>query len=527
MKELKYQLDKQSAKGALTVVRPNEDREEISLVYTTKEKKKKTKFHNYVFDYDFNKVFDEAGEEPKFKKKGSRGKYRGEAYEYDAVSMEPNLTGVLVAKIEHVSGKWSGFLGRYIEKRKFLKKEKLKTADDRKILMDRQWGLENGDALVLGKPKLRPKDYKTKSGVRLLIRVNNKLEIIEEVPFDFGYATSVVSAWVVGKYYYAIYAPMKLAGTPKAKDPTAYSLVKINTETTKIELNKKFNAKIGDWNVQSTVMSEDGSIVFVGPGNEGKHEKLQTFPVTPGLVKFDAFQVVTLKPNGDIKVSMCTNDDINKKGVKYPTEKKLTKYNGKKYEFRSAEVLPSGGVVVSLQDWKMAKLKDPVGIGFSDRKVFLETIFIHFNGNGELVGYYPVPGAKKEGLSNSLDVRQYANDYVVFEDNDPNKLNILIIQPHHTEQIWSYDTDLGLTANGGVTTTTTKTVTATPVYFPRFVQIDTKSRSFSKTKDIGDQKYFMYDSQSVFPINGGKEIIFLGEGKGRILYMAKFDLTQD
>ena len=142
-KELKYQLDRKSAKGALTVVRPNEDREEISLVYTTKEKAKKTKFHNFVFDYNFEQVFEEEGEEPKFKRKGSKGKHRGERYEYDAVSMEPNLTGVLVAKIEHVEGKWVGILGRYVEKKKFLKKEKLRTEDDRKIYMDGQWSLDN------------------------------------------------------------------------------------------------------------------------------------------------------------------------------------------------------------------------------------------------------------------------------------------------------------------------------------------------------------------------------------------------
>ncbi len=524
-KETTFKLDKKSAKGYLSVIRTDDDRQEISLVYNTKEKKKKTMFMNYVFDYDFNLISEEAGSEPKFKSKGGKkGKNRGDSYEYDEIKLETKglyAGGTLTGTKIHVTAKWSWFFGRYMFKRKVLQKEKIKSSDDRKLFLRGSVTLENGDALALVAPKHKIKDIKDNAGIQHLVLIKSDFTVAKQVDFDLYYESGIVGYYVAENFMYAIYAPIKMLGGPKCKDGSEYTIVKIDIEKVEVVSKTKFNTKVGDWSIMDMQASKKG-ITFVGPGVIKSATKIKGWAVDPNLDKFDSFQIVHMNNEGKVTVALTTNDEINSKAVKFPTEKKMIKYNGKKYDFIGVKQIgDDGDIIVAMQDWKMSKASAG-GFKTYEIKTYQEMVYLQFGIDGKLKGYYAIPStAKDRGLfKDVLDIRQYKADFMVLESSNSNILDLLIFQPHHTERLVDYDTDYTFG-------TTTKTVTSTPMYYPRFIQIDFKAKKFTQTIDIGNQKYFLYDKEAVQTINTGSELLFIGESTNdRTLYMARFDLTK-
>lgn len=505
VKETTLKIENKAARGYLSVVRQDDNREELSLTYVTKDGNKKTKFHNYLFDYDLNKIMDEDGEEPKTKIKG---KNRGENYEMDIVSIEPNMMGTLVGRIEHVKGRWSGFLGHYIKTSKLLKKEKLRNSDDRKLFFKGQMELINGDVLVLVKPKNKPKDIKDKAGIFHVIRVNTNLDIVSETTFDVTYEFDPITVWAGEEHMYAILAPVKMYGGPKNKQPLTHYFVKIDTETGKVVAKEPFETKVGEWNIQSIVESKYG-VTILGLGNESKAGKINATATNWAQEKFDSYQIVHFDTNNKLKrVSLTSNDEINDKAIVTPGEKKSPKYNGKKYDFIGIETTTHGDIVVAMQDWKMVQ----------ESKVYDELILLHFNKEAKLEGYYSVEStAKKQGVigGTAFDMRSVPSSFTVFNSGDK-LLNIIIIQPHHSEDIVEYDYWSG-----------TKTTTITPKFYPRLAQINLENQEFIYLHDLGDQEYFLYNNvESIIPINDGNQFIFIGESKNdKDIYLGKYDLS--
>jgi hypothetical protein len=524
VKESTFQLDKKSAKGYLSVVRIDDDRQEISLVYNTKEKKKKTLFMNYVFDYDLNKISEGTGEEPKFKSKGKKGKNKGDAYEYDEITLVskgmPGGGGTLTGMVKHVKVKWSNFQGKYLYNRKTITKEKIRSSDDRKLYLRGSVTLDNGNALAFVAPKHKLKDIKTKAGIQLIVLVKPDFTVAKELEFNLVYESNIVGYFVAEEFVYAIYAPIKLMGGPKCKDGSEYTIVKVDINKTEVVSTTKFHSKVGEWNILDIQLSDKG-ITFVGPGNIKSAGKVKNIATDLTIEKFDAFQLVHMNNQGEVKVAVTSNDEINKNAVIFPTEKKITKYNGKKYDFLGVQQIgEEGDIIVAMQDWKIAKLAAPGTVKFYDVKVYQEMVFLQFSVEGKLKGYYAIPStAKKEGISDALDVRQFRADFLTLDSGNPNALEILIFQPHHTERLVEYDKDF-------FSGSSSRTETSTPMYYPRFVQIDFAKKEYSMTVDIGDQKYFLYDKEAVQIINDGTEILFLGESKNdRTLYMARFSIA--
>lgn len=524
-KETTFKLDKKSAKGYLSVVRTDDDRQEISLVYNTKEKKKKTMFMNYVFDYDFNLVSEEAGSEPKFKsKRNKRGKYRGDDYEYDEIKLETKglyAGGTLTGTAIHVTAKWSGFFGKYMFRRKVIKKEKIKSSDDRKLFLRGSVTLENGDALALVAPKHKIKDMQTKAGIQHLVLIKPDFTVAKQIDFDLYYESGIVGYYVFENFMYAIYAPIKYLGGPKCKDGSEYTIVKIDMEKVAVISMTKFNTKVGDWNIMDMQVSKKG-VTFVGPGIIKTASKVKGMAADTTLEKFDSFQIMHMSNEGKITVALTTNDEINSKAVKFPTEKKATKYNGKKYDFLGVQQIgDDGDIIVAMQDWKTSKA-NAGGFKTYEMKTYQEMVYLQFGIDGKLKGYYAIPStAKDRGLfKDVLDIRQFKADFLVLESSNADVLDLLIFQPHHTERLVDYDNDYTFG-------TTTKTVTSTPMYYPRFIQIDFKAKKFTQTIDIGNQEYFLYDKEAVQIISNGSELLFIGESTNdRTLYMARFDLTK-
>ncbi len=505
VKETTLKIENKAARGYLSVVRQDDSREELSLTYVTRDGNKKTKYHNYLFDYDLNKITDEEGVEPKTKIKG---KNRGENYEMDVVSIEPNMMGKIVGRIEHVKGRWSGFLGQYITTRTLVKKEKLRNSDDRKLYFKGQMELVNGDVMILVKPQIKPKDVKTQAGIFHVIRVNTNLDIVSEVTFDLRYEFDPIVVWGGEEHMYAIMAPIKLMGGPKNKETSKYYYLKFDLETGKVVAKESFESKVGEWNIQSLVESKNG-VTILGPGNESKVGKIGMTPTNWEQEKFDSYQIVHFDSNDKLKrVALTTNEQINDKAIITPGEKKAPKYNGKKYDFIGIETTSHGDIVVAMQDWKMVQ----------ESKVYDELILLHFNKEAKLEGYYSVEStAKKQAIigGSAFDMRSVPSSFTVFNSGEK-LLNIIIIQPHHSEDIVEYNY-----------WDNTKTTTITPKFYPRLAQINLATQEFIYLEDLGNLDYFLYNNvESIIPINDGNQFIFIGESKSdKDIYLGKYDLS--
>lgn len=525
-KENRIQVEKKN-RGYLGNVVVDEIRKQIDMVFVTKEKTKKIKFHVYQFDYDLNLV-NEFSDEQELEK--ARGKYKWFTHKggedevtYQGVTVTGNLTGQTVFQQKEIIRKFSWATGSYKYKTKMGDKLKPKTEDGKKLFFYAGLDLdETGEAISL--MGLRGKGVK-ELGKEMyhyqVAKVNKDLDIVNKEEMIFDYMAYPIYNGLIksndpngqseGDWAF-VFAPFKAGGYKKiADDPRDYIYARVGRDG-KIKHRITFKTKAHSWKVTG-VYERDGQVLLYGPGKTKKIEKayMKMGESYQAQEKgFEAFQIVSIKEG---KIDFITSNplvDFETKALKPEGQKKVRVYDGRKVEVRGMDFLSSGEFIINAQDWAT----DIRGNGNVYKTVFV----FHFNKVGNLISSYGIDNPQDGWGSGADGVRGIPMDAATFEGQN-GKYYWLSIFPK-TVHTWKE-----ISGNYEITYTQ-------PRYAGFFGEIDPASKKANFSL-LGGEDVYLFNKYPWVSIENGTKRIFLGfvggktgGNKQREFWLGKFDPAQ-
>ncbi len=553
---------KSKNKGYLGNVVVDDVKQQFDMVFVTKDNNRKVEYEVYQFDYDFNLINNFKDAERKLKSKSKNKTYKGDYQEIVGVTASPNMTGKLVLRKTLYINQWNWWKGGYETTKKLLDKEKPKEiggdGDDkkRKLFYTAHKDIaDKGELLVcalinkgiMSMAKEADREY-------LLMHIDKDLNVVKKTPIKFDHPQSLLISkeledtdeWLL------VFAPYSAQGMGKLADENSNNLTYIRIdEAGNVKERFNFNSKCNEWAIfDAYTIGND--VYFYGAGNINKPEKNYTKP--PFCVTFDAMpaagdaetrlttlesmkfgylQVVKISGGKAEFVSAVSIDDINAKGIKPASQKKLREFDGKKFILNGVNITSNGDVFISGQDFKIDNMGDVKG------RVYKDLLMFHFDKAGEFKRYYGVENTAKPAglLGGAGGAKSFPSEFSVYESPNGKELfwNVFLVQDVDVD--CSSETSVGLT-----TTTTTTTCVYTPLYQGKLGKIDLTSGDISDFKTFGGKDYYLYldledngkgkDSPYI-TINGGKQVVYIARQRkggmsgnerwGNSLWFGKFD----
>lgn len=552
---------KSKNRGYLGNVVVDDTKQQFDMVFVTKDNNRKVEYEVYQFDYEFNLLNNFKEAERKVKSKSKKDTYRGKDYEeIQGVTAEANMTGKLVLKKLLYIYNWNWWRGRYEIDIKLLDKEKPKEiAGDgedkkRKLFYTTHRDIpDKGELLVCALVNKGIMDM-AKEGDReyLIMHIDKDLNIIKKTPLKFSNPQSLLFAkeneetneWIM------VFAPFSGQGYKKIADPSPTNLtfVKID-ESGNIAEKFNFQTKCNEWAIYD--MFQNGNELFLyGGGNIDNPEKNYTKPpfcitadAMPGAgdaevrastlesLKYGYLQIVKIANGKAEFVSATSIDDINAKGIKPASQKKLREFDGKKFILNTINIVSNGDFFISGQDFSMD------AVGKVKGRVYKDLFLFHYDKAGNLKRYYGVENtAKSAGLTAGAGgAKSFPSEFAIYESPNNKDLfwNILLVK----------DIDVDCSTSEDAFTKTT-TCVYSPLYQGRFGKIEINSGEISDFKTFGGEEYYLYvdlednnkgkDSPWI-SINNGKQLVYIARQRkggikgnerwGNSLWFGKFDPT--
>jgi hypothetical protein len=557
---------KSKNKGYLGNVVIDDTKQQFDMVFVTKDNNRKVEYEVYQFDYDFKLLNNFKEAERKLKGKRSKKKtYKGDYWEVTGVTAEGNMMGKLVLKKTQYVHEWNWWRGGYETTKTLLAKEKPKEmASDggdkkRKLYYTSHRDLtESGELLVcalinkgiMTMSKEASREYQ-------IMHIDKDLNIKKKTPLTFDHPQALLYSaeltdrdeWVM---VFANYGGQGM-GKVQADDPTGLTFIRVDGSGNITE-RFNFNTKCNEWAIFDAYYAGD-DVYLYGPGNINKPDKKFTkppFAITadayPGggtaeqrmgtleSMKFGYLQVVKLSGGKAEFVSAVSIDDINAKGVKPVSQKKLREFDGKKFVLNGVSVTSNGDVFISGQDFKMDNVGDVKG------RVYKDLLMFQFDKTGAFQRYYGVENTAKSAglLGGAGGAKSYPSEFTIFESpTNPNDLYWNVFLCKDIDVDCSTESSTNYLAG---TRTTTKTCVYTPLYQGSLGKIDVAAGSISDFKTFGGEDFYLYidledDGKGkdlpYFSINGGKQIVYCARERkggfsgnerwGNNIWFGKFD----
>jgi len=556
---------KSKNKGYLGNVVVDDTKQQFDMVFVTKDNNKKVEYEVYQFDYDFNLINNFKEADRKVRSRSKNKTYKGDYWEVTGVTASSNMTGKLVLRKTLYTYSWNWWKGGYEINSKLLDKEKPKEiagdGDDkkRKLFYTAHKDLtDKGELLVCALVnKGNMVMYKEASREYLLMHIDKDLNTIKKTPINFNHPQALLYSGILSEtdewvMIFANYGGQGM-GKVQADDPTQLTYIKID-DTGKIIEKFNFNTKCNEWAIfDAYAVGKD--VYLYGAGNINKPEKnftkspyCITADAAPGVgtpeqrmqtiegMKFDYLQVVKLSGGKATFVSAVSMDDINAKGIKPDSQKKLREFDGKKFILNGLTVTTNGDVLISGQDFKIDNMGDVRG------RVYKDLLMFHFDKNGNFKRYYGVENTAKSAglLGGAGGAKSFPSEFVIYES--PNNANELYWNVFLCKDI---DVDCSSeTSNNYIsgTQTTTTTCVYTPLYQGQIGKIDATSGSITDFKTFGGEDFYLYidledDGKGkdlpYFSINGGKQVVYVARKRkggisgserwGTEIWFGKFD----
>lgn len=557
---------KSKNRGYLGNVVVDDTKQQFDMVFVTKDKVKKVEYEVYQFDYNFNLLNNFKETDYKVKGKRSKNKiYKGDYWEVTGVTATPNMMGKLVLRKTLYIYQWNWWKGGYEITKKLLDKEKPKEisgdGDDkkRKLFYTAHKDIsDKGELFVMalinqGVNKM----YKEASREYLLMHIDKDLNIVKKTPINFQHPQSLLISKELEETgeWLMVFAPFGGQGYGKIEDktPTNLTYLKID-ESGNVSEKINFNTKCNEWAIFDayTIGSE---VYLYGAGNINKPEKNYTkYPysivndVTPSpgdenarmealeSGKYDYLQIVKINNGKAEFVSAVSIDDINLKGSKPQTQKKLKEFDGKKFILNGVNVTSNGDIFISGQDFKYDAVGDVKG------RVYKDLLMFQFDKDGNFKKYYGVENTAKSAglLGGAGGAKSFPSEFTIYESPvNPNELFWNVFLCKDIDVDCSSETSTNYLAG---TQTTTTTCVYTPLYQGRLGKIDASSGSISDFNTFGGEDFYLYldledngkgKDTPFFSINGGKQIVYVGRQRkggisgndrwGNSIWFGKFD----
>jgi len=557
---------KSKNKGYLGNVVVDDVKQQFDMVFVTKDNNRKVEYEVYQFDYEFNLLNNFKEAERKVRSRSKNKTYKGDYWETIGVTASPNMTGKLVLRKTLYIYQWNWWKGGYEITKKLLDKEKPKEisgdGDDkkRKLFYTSHRDLtDKGELLVLALINKGMDMYKDANREYLLMHIDKDLNTLKKTPIKFDNPQSLLISkefeetgeWVM------IFAPTGGQGYGKIADanPNNLTYVKID-EAGNVKERFNFNGKCNEWAIFDAYAIGD-DIYFYGAGNINKPEKNHTkFPFSISNdamaspvdeagrmamlegMKFGYLQVAKISNGKAEFVSAVSMEDINAKGIKPASQKKLREFDGKKFILNGVNITSNGDIFISGQDFKIDQMGETKG------RVYKDLLMFQFDKAGEFKRYYGVENtAKPAGLFGGAGgAKSFPSEFALYEAPNGKDLfwNVFLVQDVDVD--CSSETSTNYLAG---TKTTTTTCVYTPLYQGKFGKIDMASGSISDFTTFGGKDYYLYidledngkgKDSPYFSINGGKQLVYVARQRkggmsgserwGNSLWFGKFDPTK-
>lgn len=559
---------KSKNKGYLGNVVVDDVKQQFDMVFVTKDNNRKVKYEVYQFDYDFKLINNFEETERKLKGKRSKNKvYKGDYWEVTGVTASPNMMGKLVLRKTLYTYSWNWWRGGYEIDKKLLDKEKPKEisgdGDDkkRKLFYTAHKDLtDKGELMVLAlinkgmmkMPKEADREY-------LLMHIDKDLNTIKKTPITFNHPQSLLVSKEVEETgeWILVFAPFGGQGYGKIADddPTNLTYIKID-EAGNVAERFNFKTKCNEWAI-ADVYVYGNDVYLYGAGNIDKPEKKYSkypFTITNDAIpapgddnarmgalengKYGFLQIAKISGGKAEFVATASIEDINAKGVKPASQKKLKEFNGKKFILNGVNITSNGDIFISGQDFKLDNMGDVKG------RVYKDLMMFHFDNKGEFKRYYGVENTAKAAglLGGAGGAKSFPSEFALYEAPNGNDLfwNVFLVKDIDVD----CETETSTNYLAG-TKTTTKTCVYTPLYQGRFGKIDVNAGSISDFTTFGGEDFYLYidledDGKGkdlpYFSINGGKQVVYVARQRkggfsgserwGNNLWFGKFDPTK-
>lgn len=556
---------KSKRKGYLGNVVVDDVKQQFDMVFVTKDKAKKVVYEVYQFDYNFNLINNFEDEQRKPKSKGKNKTYKGDYWEVTGVTAEGNMMGKLVLRKTLYTHKWNWWKGGYETTKKLIGKEKPKEMDSdggdkkRKLYYTSHRELtDKGELLVCALiNKGIMKMAKEASREYQIMHIDKDLNIIKKTPLTFEHPQALLYSaelpdrdeWVM---VFQNFGGQGM-GKVQADDPTGLTFVRIDGAGN-ISEKFNFNTKCNEWAIFNAYYVGN-DVYLYGAGNINKPDKKFTkapFCITadamPGVgtpeqrleqlenMKYGYLQVAKLSGGKAEFVSATSIDDINAKGVKPASQKKLREFDGKKFILNGVSVTSNGDVFISGQDFKMDNMGDVKG------RVYKDLLMFQFDKSGNFKRYYGVENTAKSAglLGGAGGAKSFPSEFAIYESpTNPNEIYWNVFLCKDIDVDCSSETSTNYLAG---TQTTVTTCVYTPLYQGKMGKIDASTGSISDFNTFGGEDFYLYidledDGKGkdlpYFSINGGKQIVYCARKRkggikgnerwGNELWFGKFD----
>ncbi len=419
--------------------------------FIVKAKSDQITIESYAFDKEFNMVKNESAtlSFDQAKTKYPWWNYKGEHLETSDLVVDEDDDIILRKKSYEMDYDWKKL--DYKVKAEVKEKIKMKNEAGEKFLHHRNWTPESGDFLfILGGEQSKSDKFLQNRTFELMKISDKDAAIIKQLNITFDFPQSIVyprfndeksegRGSEVGGDLVLVFAPMN-AG--KLSDPSKsnYTYIRIDQDLNLVA-RVAFTSPTAFWSVEDHIYDAKTKAVYLLGASLTSENKY--FSDLTDTKKFNGFQLMKVVGDKVEYLNSVTLDDLNSKVVMPPSQKKATKYEGKKFIIAEYTLTSDGKLFLVGQSWYVDALgtMDNMNsgmIGKKTRKIKYSDCFgLGFDERGKLIGQYLYDTKGFMG-GNDFSVYQY-----LFPGNNPSNIYWFILQPNYwnwnpTVQIYDY-----------------------------------------------------------------------------------------
>jgi len=412
--EKTYEIDAKAKRGFLDEVYINSTDKTTVLSFGTKVNTSKTlsgkgdkvkiKYQNYIFDKDYNFVKMEEKEE-----EYHSGKFKGEYFVVEGVSIGASMMGDLVLKKKKVEYTWSWYNKNYSKKVTVLDKVKPKTEAGNKFTLLKTFeNDETGDGFALVKVRATKENPNVNQYEYYFLRISQDLNVEVVETIQFSKCMSVYQTFIIpaegDNESDEICILFKATNTPdegKLGDKNDFEMWRVSNQG-KLLKRVEFKVKACDWDIEQMI-SKGGSLYFVGPAKEGKDLSTSLISSSGSWgdnPKWKLYQLAKITGDKVDYVTTTNLEDFEAKLKKPENQKKNPAYSGKRFDFNYSSVAKDGSLFIC-------------GQNKNSKGEFLDILMFYFDNTGTLKAQY---GVRPEEMNDDAKFNS-CSQFVKFSDN--------------------------------------------------------------------------------------------------------------
>jgi hypothetical protein len=395
------------------------------------------KVESYQLDRDFNFISnsDEELSVEQARTKFPWWNYKGDKYTSTAIYVDEKDDLILKKKTIELTYNWGKL--QYTQKVSINEKLKLRSEDGSKYFHFRNWWSEdNGDFTYVLCGIKSPTDKLDYCKNFHILKINKDLDIVKDVSIKFDFPQEVIFPTFLDekteireneydKYFICMFAPRNEGAKVSDPSKTNFTYVKLNTNLEIID-RISFNSPSSFWSIEDYLVDPKTEAVYLFGASLKTKDKY--FDELKSTKKFDGFEVMKVENSKVAYLTEVGIDEIGKKAVMPPAQKKADPYDGKKFFITNYSLTSDGNLIVVGQGYFRAydMVKDVIKVKYSD------CFGISFDSQGKLTGHqiYDMKG------------QDFSMLQFLFQGKNPNNVYWMLVQPTY----WDFNTLLG----GGV-----------------------------------------------------------------------------